>query len=263
MTSEREDFQNKMKKVSFSSKAAEFFKGKGFLLVLMLSVAAIGAATYFAYSQTIERLTQSDVPAVTSQNVWVFSDDLNVDKPQPDVPKDVETAEEAAVTDAQTAEEADADITAEAEEANKPVASTSPNMLPVEGETLNPFSNGELVKSLTLGVWKTHDGVDIAAAEGTPVKSMSDGVVKEVKEDALWGVCVIVDQSNGLEAHYCGLAPDVSVKQGQEIAAGEIIGKVGKTAEIEIAEEPHLHFGVKQNGAWIDPMSVITTEENR
>jgi murein DD-endopeptidase MepM/ murein hydrolase activator NlpD len=56
---------------------------------------------------------------------------------------------------------------------------------------------------------------------------------------------------------YFGLAQNVTVSVGQEVASGDVIGSVGDTAEIEIAESPHLHFGVRKNGEWIDPLSLF------
>ncbi|MGN1111335.1 MAG: peptidoglycan DD-metalloendopeptidase family protein [Oscillospiraceae bacterium] len=145
-----------------------------------------------------------------------------------------------------------------AEPVNKPVTGQTGNIMPVSGEVSHPFSNGELVKSETLGVWKTHDGCDILCDVGTEVKSMSDGVVKMIDSSTIWGVCVTVEQSNGLEVHYCGLAKELNVKAGAMVKQGEIIGKTGETNEAEMLQKPHLHLGVKQDGKWIDPMSVIT-----
>lgn len=144
------------------------------------------------------------------------------------------------------------------EPANKPVNTVKGNIQPVEGEIDISFSNGELVKSPTLGVWKTHDGVDILCPLGTEVKSMSDGIVKEIRDDPLMGVCVVVEQVNGLEVSYCGLAKELNIKAGSNVTQGEIIGKTSDTNQSEILQQPHLHLGVKRGGEWIDPMSVIT-----
>ncbi|MGN0679108.1 MAG: peptidoglycan DD-metalloendopeptidase family protein [Oscillospiraceae bacterium] len=143
------------------------------------------------------------------------------------------------------------------EEVNKPVTVEMGNIMPVEGEVSHPFSNGELVKSETLGVWKTHDGCDILCDVGTDVKSMSEGVVKMIDSSTIWGVCVTIEQTNGLEVQYCGLAKELNVKAGTMVKQGEIIGKTGETNEAEMLQKPHLHLAVKQNGSWIDPMSVI------
>ncbi len=121
----------------------------------------------------------------------------------------------------------------------------------------NPFSNGEPVLFETLGVWKTHDGCDILCELGTDVKSMYDGVVKFIDNSSVYGVCVTVEQSNGLTVEYCGLAKELNVKAGSVVKQGEIIGKTGNTNFVESLEQPHLHLAVRQNGLWIDPMSVI------
>lgn len=140
---------------------------------------------------------------------------------------------------------------------------TQPNVMPVNGEILNPFSNGELVKSETLGIWKTHDGVDISAETGTPVKAMNKGEVTEVKNDALWGYSVTIDHGSGIMGYYCNLSSAVAVKEGDEVQAGQVIGAVGDTAEIESAMSSHLHFGIRKNGEWIDPVSFIDPFSNK
>ena len=129
--------------------------------------------------------------------------------------------------------------------------------MPVDGEIIQPFSNGELVKSKTLGVWKTHDGVDIKADAGTAVKAMNKGVVKKVYNDALWGSCVTIDHGNGITGHYRGMGATVSVSEGDNVNSGDVIGSVGETAQIESALPAHLHFALERNGSWIDPVDFI------
>lgn len=134
---------------------------------------------------------------------------------------------------------------------------TQPNVMPVNGDIINPFSDGELVKDSTLGVWRTHDGVDIKADVGTPVKSMNKGTVTEVKEDPLWGFCVTIDHGSGITGYYCSLSKAVNVTEGERVNAGQVIGAVGDTAECEAAELSHLHFALKRNNGWIDPIGFI------
>ena len=236
---------------------------KAFAAAAVLGVAAIAAASIAAYNRTMDNLTPTSDN--NSSNTWVFSapDSSPVNAEQSGVEREDSTpsdvpAQADLTEDIQAAE---ADDTEEAEEVNKPVKSEARNIMPVEGEISHPFSNGELVKSETLGVWKTHDGCDILCPLGTDVKSMSSGVVNEIREDPLWGICVVIEQDNGLTVEYCGLAKELNIKTGQEIKEGEIIGKTSDTCQIEIVQEPHLHLGVKQGGKWIDPMSVISKSE--
>ena len=118
------------------------------------------------------------------------------------------------------------------------------------------YSNGELVKSETLGVWKTHDGMDIAASVGTDVKAACTGKVKEIKDDPLWGICVVIDHGDGYETHYYGLDKSLEVKEGSNVESGQKIG-VTWTIECESKLAPHLHFAVKQNGKWVSPKEYI------
>jgi murein DD-endopeptidase MepM/ murein hydrolase activator NlpD len=227
-----------MKKVSFSS-VRTALKGKGFLIALVLCVAAVGISTYYAYNQAISQITGG----LDLNTPITFTDfDLPANQEQTGIPKDNSSGS----------------IQPENEPANNFITVTVPKMLPIpNAEVINPYSNGELVKSQTLGVWKTHDGVDLAAEEGTMVLSMTNGTVSQVFEDPLWGVCIIINHGDGIEGHYYGLSQDVSVKAGQDVEAGEIIGKVGNTADIESALPSHLHFAVKQNNAWVDPLQII------
>ena len=134
-------------------------------------------------------------------------------------------------------------------------------LLPVEGEVLQEFSNGELVKNETLGEWRTHDGVDLAAPANTPVKAAADGTVSAVTEDPLWGMCVTVSHDGGYQTFYQGLKTRVEVSEGDTVKVGEILGYVGTTAEAELSLDPHLHFAVQKDGAWVDPASVLASEE--
>lgn len=217
-----------------------------------ISVAAVAVTVVAAYQSMTRRM----IPTATntSSNVWSYTpastSDVPVQKPITDVPKD-----NSSKTQGSSKTPTESQPT---EPVNKPVNSAIGNIMPVEGDVSNEFSNGELVKSKTLGVWKSHDGCDISCDLGTEVKSMSEGVVKQIENHAVWGVTVTIEQSNGLTVQYCGLAKELNVKNGAQVKQGEIIGKTGDTNQAEILEEPHLHIGVKQGDKWIDPMSVIS-----
>lgn len=237
-----------MKKVSFKEKSKAFFKGKGFVMALLLSVAAIGTSTYIATVQTMDKINPA---APAESNVWVYpGNDQAVDNPQSNIPKDNEGGNGDNSANA-----------SKADEANRPIT-TSPVIMPVEGEITKAFSNNELVQSNTLGTWKTHDGVDIAADEGIQVKAMTSGTIKEVREDTLWGITVTITHDNGYEGFYANLSPVVPVKVGEKVESGTVIGTVGKTAINEIADPSHLHFGLKLSEKWVDPIVVIEGSKN-
>lgn len=233
--------------------------GKGFYIALCASIVTVGAAGAYAYHQTADKLKNqlSELPQATEQpEVWHYEDfteDVNV--PKDDVPK---TTEE---TNMQTEPPAETTEPVKKKTESKP-SKSQPFIIPMNGEIINPYSNGELVKSVTLNTWKTHDGIDIEGTLGDAVKSMTSGKVTDVKEDPLWGVCVIIDHGNGIEGHYYNLNKMIPVKVGEEVSAGTVIGSIGDTADCEIAENSHLHFGVKKNGDWVDPSTLIQDNFN-
>ncbi len=250
-----------------NNRSKKSISGKGLAIASAIGICAVGAAMITAYNSAMNRLIPTSTQT-NSTSTWVFTSDTDEDNSAAEVnnsasgvPLETEDAVEANLP-ADTEENAEIEEAGEAEAANKPITAEIGNIMPVEGEISHPFSNGELVKSETLGVWKTHDGCDILCELGTEVKSVSEGVVKEIKDDPLWGVYVIIDQSNGLEVHYCGLAKELNVKAGQQVKQGEVIGKTSDTCQCEIVQQPHLHLGVKQGGKWIDPMSVMDAAEN-
>ena len=129
-------------------------------------------------------------------------------------------------------------------------------MFPVSGDILTEYSWGELVKT-SGGVWRTHDGIDIAAESGDSVKAMTSGTVSDIYSDPLWGNCVVIDHGDTVVGYYCGLAPDIKFAVGDSVSAGAAIGTVGNTADIESDMDSHLHFALKYEGVWIDPVSYI------
>lgn len=145
-------------------------------------------------------------------------------------------------------------------------AADKPNFIrPVFGEVTFEYAKDKLVYSRTLEEWRTHEGVDLAADRGTPVKAVADGVVSEIKNDPRFGVVVIIDHSNGLKTVYSNLASDDMVTSNQKVKQGDIIGSVGNTAIFESAEQSHLHFEVLVDNVSVDPVAYLPQdqEENK
>ncbi|MDO4945886.1 MAG: M23 family metallopeptidase [Ruminococcus sp.] len=211
---------------------------KGLYITLGACLIALGGAGVAAYNKTVSDINDSLV-------IEQPEGEQQADNKKTDVEKEESSLGDVSSSQADNSSDNALDI------------QTQPNVMPVNGEILNPFSNGELVKDETLGVWKTHDGVDIKADVGTQVKAMNKGKVTKVWEDALWGNCITIDHGSGVIGHYYSLSKAMNVTEGDEVNAGEVIGSVGDTAECEAAELSHLHFGLKKNGEWIDPIEFI------
>ncbi len=100
--------------------------------------------------------------------------------------------------------------------------------------------------------WRAHEGVDFAAAYGTPVRATADGIVARVgREDAGYGNMIEVRHPNGIRTRYGHLsrfAP--GLRTGERVAQGETIGYVGSTG---LSTGPHLHYEFLVNGRPTNP----------
>ena len=136
-----------------------------------------------------------------------------------------------------------------------PVIAEAPLQIvpPLEGEVLTAFSVDELLYNATLQDWRTHDGVDIAAAAGDAVLAACAGTVLAVEEDELMGTTVVLGHDGGYQTTYSNLQPLAAVDVGEGVFAGQLIGAVGTTAAAESAQAPHLHFSVSKDGESVDP----------
>ena len=116
------------------------------------------------------------------------------------------------------------------------------------------------VYSSTMQEYRVHRGVDIAAELGTPVCAVADGTVKDVYKDPLMGWCVSLSHKGNAESLYCNLSEGVkdSLAVGASVKSGQVIGAVGESALLELADEPHLHFEMKVGGSAVDPLDYIS-----
>ncbi len=121
---------------------------------------------------------------------------------------------------------------------------------PVDGRITGAFGGRRIINGQARS---PHNGEDIAAPPGTEVRAMNDGVVGRTVEHFFSGKGVFLDHGLGLHSMYFHLS-EVVVQEGQVVSRGQIIGKVGATGR---ASGPHLHWGVRVNGARVNPYSLL------
>jgi murein DD-endopeptidase MepM/ murein hydrolase activator NlpD len=102
-----------------------------------------------------------------------------------------------------------------------------------------------------------HNGVDLAADEGTPVRAAGAGIVRvattRYEEGADWGTVVVVEHADGYQTFHAHLG-SLSVTPGQRVVRGDELGTVGATGRVT---GPHLHFEVHKDGLPVDPKGLI------
>jgi len=243
-----------MKDHKFWRAVENFAVGRGFYVVLALCVVAVGATGYYLLDAVTDPLNAAR-PADVQEPV-----SLPDERPALTVPEQVPThpvqkpveitlPDEPAAADPKPAEEAAASEAAPA----APAVFT----WPVKGEVLRGHSVETLAPDPTMGDWRTHAGLDVAAKLGTRVLCMTRGTVAEIWEDDALGTCIRVEHGGGLESVYANLSPEPTVKVGDSMEIGDILGAVGTTADAEIGMQPHLHLEVFREGKSVDPMELL------
>ena len=235
-----------MKKKPILERIGDFMEGKGFYIVLFLCVAAIGISGYYLFSSLDMRDGDAAVAAPTQVVVMP-----TVQPVKPTV----------APTPAPTAKPTPAPTpvpTPAATPAPTPAApAASVFTWPVKGQVVADYSLEVLAYDETMGDWRTHSGIDIAAPVGTQVLAVSAGTVASVEQDDLMGTTVVIAHAGGVESIYANLAAVPTVEAGDQVSIGAVIGAVGTTAVAESARAPHLHFEMREDGESVDPVSYL------
>lgn len=216
--------QNKFK--NFRS----FLKGKGYYIVLLLCTAAVGVTGYFL-------LTDKEPTASVETTIQ----NSNNNEATESAPSASEKAANVAAT--------------QSTEATLPTQTKQPLRLkrPVSGQAVVSFAADRLAYNETTRDWRTHEGIDLAAALGESVLAAADGTVYTIYEDESLGMTVVVQHADGYTTHYSNLSEEIAVSVGQELAAGDTLGTVGQSACIETATEAHVHFALYLDNVPIDP----------
>ncbi len=131
----------------------------------------------------------------------------------------------------------------------------TPSLWPVNGKLEsgfgirhNPFGGSGL---------EVHTGQDIEASLGTPIVAGARGTVIFVGWQNGYGRLIIIDHGGGLTTRY-GHLSEFNVEQGQEVARGQFIGRVGSTGR---STGPHLHYEVRINDEAVDPVPYLTADK--
>lgn len=220
-----------------------FLREKGYYIVLGLCVCAVGVSGYLFLSGALAEKDALSEPAMSvATPAELPSTSAKSTRPAQSA------APAAAVEDPAATATQDEQVYAKA---------AAVRVWPVSGEQQSGYSMAQLSYNETTRDWRTHDGVDLAAAEGAPVRAAANGTVTAVYDDELLGTTVVIGHEDGYVSYYQNLAALPTVSAGDTVTAGQTIGAVGKTALLEVGQGSHLHFAVQQNGQSLDPDQFI------
>lgn len=221
----------------------------GFYIALCCCVVAIGVAGFIAENDNSGNSGNSDIVTVTQVTSAPISENEN-DLLLNELAGNDETVTEAPVIPVIEEYAIDnpdiepASVTVKAEEAyqfSDPLA---------EMTILYGYITDNLAYNEVYGDWRTHNGLDIAAPIGCSVNAVSGGTVTDII-DGSYGKTVKIEHTGGFISIYSQL-DEISVKVGDTIDSGSVIGTIGESIG-ENCKEPHLHFELHKDGKPVNP----------
>ncbi len=132
---------------------------------------------------------------------------------------------------------------------------TGPFVKPVSGEVIGPFGQASIINGMPRS---PHSGVDLKGERGTPVVAINNGRVVLTGEHFFSGLFAVVDHGGAIQSMYFHL-DKILVHQAEQVTKGQTLGLMGATGR---ATGPHLHFGIRINGARIDPVPFMKLNES-
>ena len=215
--------------------------GKGYYIALILCAAAIGISGYLYYQH------DSDFQETSAEGAGSLSVIQETEAFHQELPVMITEAEPE-----ETLVEAMIQTEPEVTEAQ-----SLKTMAPVSGQQVMPFSVEALSYNETTRDWRTHNGVDLAAEEGTEVCAAADGRVYTTYEDDSMGTTVVILHDGGYATQYASLREDIQVSAGDSVKMGQPIGYVGTTALVEAVLGPHVHWSVTYRDTPMDPADFL------
>ena len=223
-------------------------KNAGFYIALAICVVAIAAAAWTTYGSVLQYsdLQQESSEQENSENIEAGKDVSGEKYDNSSTP--TESSTELSEDSEKTSENSDTSTT-------ETVLDTT-RVSPIEnGKVTKVFSPQNPIYSKTTSDWRIHNGIDISASEGTPVRAITGGTVKSISKDSMLGNVICINHIGGYTAYYCGISDTPVVSEGNTVSTGDTIGYVS-TVPSEMLDDSHLHLAVMLENEYIDPTTL-------
>lgn len=157
-------------------------------------------------------------------------------------------------TGSQPALAASGQPTAASSAPTKPVTTAIAAPAAFSGRFIWPLKGAILAKFGPLAPGKVNDGINIAAATGTPIHAAAGGIVAYAGDQiGVYGGLILINHGGGWVSAY-GHAGHLDVQRGQAVKAGDVIGRAGASGQVQT---PQLHFQLRKNRIPIDPLKQL------
>ncbi len=129
---------------------------------------------------------------------------------------------------------------------------TSKLIWPLQGNILLPYSVESTVYFESLDQYRINKGILIEAKEGASVKAVKQAKVEKIQKSAEYGQTILLDLGSGYRALY-GQMKKISVKEGQVVEKGQVIGQVAAPTDYYTLEGTNLYFQMEKDKKSVDP----------
>lgn len=146
-----------------------------------------------------------------------------------------------------------------APEVNEPVNANQVTFgLPVlDATVVKNFNDKALQYNDTLNQYEIHLGMDFVAVANSDVCAVLDGTVTEIYNDYLDGTVMVISHGNNFKSVYGSLSDSLTVKVGDTVKKGDVIGKISASSAGELNTGNHLHFELLENDVNVDPAAYL------
>ena len=130
--------------------------------------------------------------------------------------------------------------------------------LPTENSLPSPLPEQSLTDTwgAARSQGRSHEGIDIFAARGTPIQSTTQGIVRKVGENNLGGRVIVVVGPGGAGHYYAHLEDYADIAPNDWVNQGDVIGYVGDSGNAK-GTPPHVHYGIYINGSAVNPYPLL------
>jgi len=224
-------------------------KGRTFYIVLSACFVVLTAAAVLTYNGVKELITKDEMMDVVD-SVQVPEQKISEDQTEEDSLKFFEQDLKEENDDYITTEGKSEAVETKASKAGVIVNPTE------QKEIIKKYSNNNPVYSKTFNDWRVHNGIDIKTEQGSKIKAITDGTVKEIYDDPLLGQTIVVEHDGDFLAYYSGLGNTTLVNVNDKVEAGQDIGSINDIP-CEKADGYHLHLAIKRDDSFIDPLEIL------
>ena len=236
-----------MKKVNARIKPKSIKRSSGKAYIVAATVSAVLCATLFSFmlkpGDELPQEVEIDVTEIKPEEIAQVSEPIEIEVPST---TEIVKAPEPEIDEPQT----------EVIETGIFGSENIKIMMPVSGEIINDYSGSKPVKSKTMGDWRVHSGIDIGCSAGSEVKAPHSGKVIALANNKLTGNTLSIDYGNGFVSTLYSL-DRINVSVGDEIEKGDVLGIVGNNSPLEANEDLHLHFELKKDGNFVNPIDYV------